>query len=115
MKLLDSYSDSDEADRVCGLLEEKGIPVFRERAGSVRGRMEDAVFVCLDQQFEDARTILQFPSHTPAEPVDAEQFHRDVEADGMKSTFDYLFVPGLVIIAGIVILFAAIYFLGKII
>ncbi len=112
MKLLDTYSDSDEADRVCSLLEEKGIPVFRQNVGGYRRSPGFPVFVCLDPQMEDARTILKFPSHTPAEPMDAKQFHCEVEADSMKLTFNYLFVPCLVIVVVIAILLTAIYFLA---
>jgi hypothetical protein len=111
MKLLETYGDAQEARRVCELLEEKGIPIFVEGVG-VRGVPQAAVFVCIDSQFKDALTILQFPSHEPAQPIDAMQFHRDIDADGMKSTFDYLLVPGLVVIALCMLLFIVVYFIN---
>jgi len=108
MKLLGIFSSSAEADRVCGMLEEKGIPVFRERP-EPRSGLQDSVFVCLDAQFDDAQEILRDPSHEPAQPIDIAQFRKDVESDGMKSTFDFLFVPSLIIIAVGVLLIAVMY------
>jgi hypothetical protein len=111
MKLLGIYIDSAEADRVCGLLEEKGILVFRERP-EPRSGLQDAVFVCLDSQLDDAQAVLRDPSYEPAQPIDVAQYRQDLVSDGMKSVFNYLFVPSLIIIAVCVLLVAAMNFIN---
>jgi len=115
MKRLCNASTFEEAHRIQSLLENKGIPIDCRGGSAVRNvRMPyfASLYVCLDSQFEDARAILRDPSHEPAEAIDVPQYRRNIETDGMKSVFDFLFVPGLVIIGVCVILIAVIYFIN---
>jgi hypothetical protein len=115
MKRLCNVGTFEEAHRIQSLLESKGIPIDWRGGAAVRNiRMPyfAALYVCVDSQLEDARAILRDPSHEPAEAIDVAQYRRDIETDGMKSVFDFLFVPGLVIIAVCVILIAVIYYIN---
>jgi hypothetical protein len=108
MKLLRICYDPQEAHRIRELLEGKGIPVYIRSEGA-RAANEWLVFVCLEPQFDDAQTILQFPSHSPAEPVDVGQFKKDIEAAGIDPVFNYLFKPLLASIATCVLPIFIIY------
>ena len=115
MKRLCIVSTFEEAQRIQSLLEGKGIPIDWRGGSTVRNDRQPysaPLYVCLDSQFEDAQTILRDPSHEPAQPVDVEQYRRAIESDGMKSVFDYLFIPSLIIIAVCVVLIAVIYFIN---
>ena len=122
MKLLCSVDDPFEADRICSLLEEKGIPIYRKASGAGLGvigylpntqRYRKTLFVCIDSQFDDALNILKFPSHDPAEPVDSQQFHEDIEAAGYGPVLHLILLPAL----GIGLLCAAViwavYYFGR--
>jgi hypothetical protein len=118
MKLLWSIDDPFEADRICSLLEEKGIPIYRKASGAGLGvigylpntqRYRKTLFVCIDSQLDDALTILRFPSHNPAEPVDSQQFHEDIEAAGYGPVLDVILGPALLIGLGCLVLIFVVY------
>ena len=112
MKRLCNVGTFEEAHRIQSLMESKGIQIDWRGGAAVRNARIPyfaALYVCLDSQFEDACAILRDPSHQPAEAIDVARYRRDLESDGMKSVFNFLFVPGLVIIAVCVILIAVIY------
>jgi hypothetical protein len=108
--------DGGEATRLCGLLEEKGIPIYRGRKsfGSGSGWIMAGypLFVCLDSQFKDAQTILKFPSHVPAEPVDAKKFHEDIEAAGYGPVLHLILLPALGIGLLCLLVIWAVYYFG---
>ena len=102
MRKLLVVDDSDEADRICALLEDKGIPVSRVWSTAWSGMSSprpyyQTLYVCLDSQFADAKTILKCPSHDPSEPVNVREYHEYVQAAGDGSVLAYILKPALII------------------
>ena len=64
MKIIAEVFSHDELSRITELLHSKGIPTTSTHIG-VRGDYKTVLFVCLEQQYEDALTVMNFPNHTP--------------------------------------------------
>ena len=71
------------------------------------------LFVCLDSQFKDAKTILKFPSHTPAEAVDVRKFHEDIEEAGYGPVLHLILLPVLGIGLLCLLVIWAVYYFGR--
>ena len=115
MKLLCVRFDDDVATRLCSLLEEKGIPIYRGSPFNGRGSRLGGypLFVCLDSQFKDAKTILKLPAHTPSEPVDVRKFHEDIEEAGYGSVLHLILLPALGIGLLCMAVIWAVYYFGR--
>ncbi|BCT91001.1 hypothetical protein LYSHEL_00250 [Lysobacter helvus] len=77
MRLLTYVQDRTLANEITLRLYHKGIPTFVRGAG-IRNVFNDAIFVCINAQYDDARALLDNPDHDVAEPVDVDAFERDV-------------------------------------
>lgn len=80
MRLLGYWHDPQECFRIRKLLEDSGIPVYREISGFNTNRA--ALFVCINSQFSDAVALLSNPHHVVAQPVDAAQFRLASQTEG---------------------------------
>jgi hypothetical protein len=99
MRLLTYVHDADLASEIILRLHHKGIPTLVKGTG-VRGLFREAIFVCLNVQFDDARALLDNPDHEVAEPVDVDAFKRDVaRLDGGLLTWGFV---ALVVVFGFV-------------
>src|SRR5688572_1891089 len=65
MRLLARVHDESRLSEITSLMRAKGIPVFVRSAGPPRGLPKWIVFVCLNEQANDARQLLQNPEHEP--------------------------------------------------
>ena len=76
MQLLTYASGAADATRILSLMHERGIPTWTEstRLPGTQNPMELAVFVCIDDQFDDARALLVDPDHVVRDPVDVAEF-----------------------------------------
>ena len=76
MQLLTYASGAADATRILSLMHERGIPTWTEstRLPGTQNPMEQAVFVCIDDQFDDARALLADPDHVVRDPVDVAEF-----------------------------------------
>jgi hypothetical protein len=83
MKALEYISDPVECARVRDLLASHGIPTYRDRG--MRFKDHGLLFVCINQQFEDALAVLKDPNHVVAEPVDVEEFDRAAQTQGLDT------------------------------
>src|SRR5712664_2072688 len=78
MRLLVESRDSGELDRLKAKLDKKGIPVFISAEHSF-GKGIQAVpglWVCLNEQFNDAEAVLNNENHEVEAPVNVEEFYR---------------------------------------
>jgi hypothetical protein len=84
MRLLFESRDSAELAGAKTLLESSGIPVFISGTESFRLRpllvlYRKGLWICLDEQLQDAMVLLKNPNHRVAKPVDVEAFHQSLE------------------------------------
>ena len=84
MEYLCRLHDYGEYTRVRALLRAKGIPTYVTDAEGRGLGAQWALFVCLDEQLDDALRLLREPAHVPRVSVDAEAFEKalDVPVDG---------------------------------
>jgi hypothetical protein len=101
MKALGYIHDPNECARVRDLLAAHGIPTYREAIG--RNPYRGVLFVCINQQFEDAVAVLKNPNHVVAEPVDVEEFNRAAQTQGLGA----ILWSGLAILAVLVLVVGA--------
>ena len=82
VKSLGYFEDSDERERIRDLLASRGIPTYWAKTyRSVRGML----FVCINEQFDDALAVLKNPNHEVAQPVDVAEFERRAKTEGLSS------------------------------
>ena len=74
MRFLGRISDSGERQRIRSLLESNGIPVFEQLWRWAP--LGTAMFVCINEQYDDAIALLANENHEVRDPVDIEQFER---------------------------------------
>jgi len=84
MQLLFESESSEKINSTKELLESRGIPVFISGTESFRMRpllvlYRKGVWVCLDEQFDDAVMLLKNPDHEVSNPVDVDAFHSSLE------------------------------------
>lgn len=84
MRWLQERPADDELARIRSLLEENGIPLYE--AHSPRGANQ-GIYVCLDEQYDDAVALLRNPSHKVTAPIDVEDFYRKLAEAERKSPF----------------------------
>jgi hypothetical protein len=96
MKLLFESIDRMDIDEAKLLLESRGIPVFVGNEDSARNwglvylARRYALWVPLDQQFEDAKALLKNKNHEVSVSIDVEDYYRQVDslrAKNVKSVF----------------------------
>jgi hypothetical protein len=81
MRRIGTFESDEAAWNAISLLEAAGIPVFLQEGRDTRmGRTDPQLSVYLDSQFEDALMVLSDPNHVVRDPVDVEQFKKEVEA-----------------------------------
>ena len=97
MQLLTRVYHLEEVQRIISLLQTNGIPAFGQTA-SFRLPIPHRIWVCVDSQVEDARSLLRDPNHIVCEPLDVAQYDLQFEAfDHSKLLRDTLRV--LVVVA----------------
>jgi len=80
MKSLGSFGNSAECAEIRDLLASRGIPTYLAMGyRASRG----ALFVCINEQFEDALAVLKNPEHEVAQPVDVAEFEREARTGGL--------------------------------
>lgn len=79
MKSLWFLGNSTECEQIQNLLASRGIPTYRSLSRSSPG----VLFVCINEQFEDALAVLKNPEHEVAQPVDVEEFQRKTQTEGL--------------------------------
>ena len=105
MKALTEVFDPGELRRITELLHSKGIPTISEGMGTWRGKYRRLVMVCLDDQFDDAVTILKFPSHTPKLQVSVDAFFRRSSGRNMETISSWLAWAVVLLVAAFIVLF----------
>jgi len=79
MEFICRFHHVEELSRVRALLRSKGIPTFSPAVESHRMGAQWALFVCINEQADDARRIIRDPSHEPSLAVNAEEFEAALE------------------------------------
>ena len=102
MEFICRFHDSDELHRVRSLLRSKGIPTFAPQVEGRRLGHQWALFVCLNEQAEDARRIIRDPGHKPALSVDAAAVERDLEPPDQGHIVKWATIAAVVVLVGFV-------------
>jgi hypothetical protein len=99
MEFICRFHHSEELTRVRALLRSKGIPTFSPAVEPRRMGAQWALFVCLNEQAEDARRIIRDPSYVPSLAVNAEEFEATLETPDQGSLTKWVTITGLVVLA----------------
>jgi len=87
MRFLGRINEFAERQRIRDLLESRGIPVFEQQGRwTPAGR---ALFVCINEQYDDAVALLANADHEVRDPVDIEQFEKAERTTGLQQTLNY--------------------------
>jgi len=117
MKLLFESVERSEIDSARLLLESRGIPVFIGNEDSARNfglvypARNYALWICIDEQYEDALALLDDINHEVKRPVDIEEYNKSFEQLRSRNTqklFNGMMLAMLILIAAIF----ALVFLG---
>lgn len=84
MKFIARFHDEETHLKTRSLLRSKGIPTHSK---TIEGRSmgwQAVLFVCLEEQTDDALKLMRDPAHEPANPVDAEAFEKALENQDMR-------------------------------
>ena len=92
MRRLFSTIDRTEALNAKFALEANGVPIYigGEHSGPAPGFVNAdsyTVWVCLDDQFEDAYKFIEDESHEISRPIDVAEFYRSAEESKQKDSF----------------------------
>lgn len=110
MRLLAYVASRSEQARLVGLLQSRGIPVLGDEMPGIRYSMQTALFVCIDEQYDDALALLTNPEHTVSAPVDVDAFWK-ASARTQPELLRWSLVT-LAVLVGVCILVVAIRFLA---
>jgi hypothetical protein len=100
MEFICRFHDGTELARIRDLLRSKGIPTFEKSVESRRLGAQWALFVCLNDQAEDARRIIRDPTHEPSLSVDAEEFERALESPDQSLLIKWSTIMAVAVIVG---------------
>jgi len=108
MKSLGSFGNSAECAEIRDLLASRGIPTFL--ATGYRAR-RGTLFVCINEQFDDALAVLKNPEHEVAQPVDVAEFEQAARTQGLGTILasGVAFLMFLLAIVGVLL---AVHFYG---
>jgi hypothetical protein len=107
MRFLANLDPQSETHRVRELLRRKGIPTITAPGGGFPLRpRQDALFVCLDEHYDDALRLLSDNAHEVANPVDVEQYELSAARQGHGSLLKLtLAVAGVVILVFAIVVY----------
>src|SRR5690349_12600812 len=103
MRFLGNYNDPAERAKVSALLEAHGIPTYKQ-GGLTFGEEPRALFVCFDDQYEDAIALLSNENHRVRRRIDMKLFSKAKRIDGLSLELKC----ALLILAGVALLFACV-------
>ena len=112
MKLLFESIERSEIDSARILLESRGIPIFVGNEDSARNfglvypARKYALWVCIDEQYEDALALLDNNDHEIRMPVDIQEYHKSFEQLRSQNTQKLFNGLMLVLVAVITLIFA---------
>ncbi len=84
MKFIARFHDEATHSSMRALLRSKGIPTHSKTIETRGMGWQAVLFVCLEEQTDDALKIMRDPTHKPASPVDAEAFEKALENQDMR-------------------------------
>lgn len=84
MKSLGEFHSSTECSQIRGLLNSRGIPTYWNPG---YGGASAPLFVCIDEQYDDAVALLKDPEHAVAHPVNIEEFKQAEQNQGIGPMF----------------------------
>lgn len=102
MEYLCRLHDFGEYTRVRALLRRKGIPVHSVLVEGPRLGVQWALFVCLDEQLDDALRLLRDPEHVPRVSVDAAAFEKALDVPVDDRLAEWATVVAVVTVIGFV-------------
>ena len=106
MRWLQEEPAPEELDRITELLERNGVPIYVS-ARLPRGG-PSGLFVCLDEQYDDAVALLRNPHHKVTNPVDVADYYERMDEAVRQSplsmpTMISIIVAMVIIVAIIVV------------
>ena len=113
MEFLVAAYTEEVAAEIKDLLDSKGIPTYAvaERMGRVSGHVRcTRVFVCLNNQLQDARAVLKDPEHVVTDPVDAQEYYTWADAQPLSGRL--VWGTALLVIGALIFVAVALYFSG---
>lgn len=109
MEYLCRLHDFGEYTGVRALLRSKGIPVH----STPQTDAQWALFVCLDEQLDDALRLLRDPEHVPRVSVDAEAFEKALDVPVDDRLAGWATVVAVVTVIGFVGVVCLVWWLGR--
>lgn len=100
MEFICRFHDADELHRVRELLRTKGIPTFSPSVEHRGLGSQWALFVCLNEQAEDARRLIRDPNHEPGLAVDAAEFEDALESPDQSTLTNWATIIAVAVLAG---------------
>jgi len=106
VKLLTEVVDREYLAKVRALLEDNGIPIYVKATGPGVGSQYlpgympmKGVWVCLDEQFFDAATLLKDPTHIVSQRVDVAEFYKEAqEPPPSSSSWRYTLILAAIVL-----------------
>ena len=86
MRFLGHVHEKGARHEAVSLLRSKGIPTYEKFSGvpSIWPPYRIAIYVCLDEHYEDALELLRNPNHRVANPVNVAEFDEYVRSQPMS-------------------------------
>jgi len=107
MKSLGVFGRTTEVEQIRELLTSRGIPTYQ--LGGFKAGARGPLFVCINEQYEDALAVLKNPEHVVANPVDVAQFWHTAQTQGLGTVLKGS-IAMLMFLLAIVGLLVAIHF-----
>ena len=101
MRVLGYFQTGEELLRVTELLESRGIPVWK--SSRFYRSFNWCLFVCINDQLEDAVALLKNENHEVRQPVDVSAFKREAQISGSPEILE----GALIVLLGLVLLASA--------
>ena len=100
MRLLEYAQSKERAGEIIGRLRDRGIPTYSKVGGSPWiSPYQLAIFVCIDEQFDDAVAVLANREHVVSNPVDVAEFERQSRTTGLSFLAKWSTITLLLVLA----------------
>ena len=109
MEFIGRFHDVGKLAELRHLLRSKGIPTLQTQVEGSRMGKQWVLFVCINEQADDARRILHDSGHMPVVSVDAARFERALDNPDLRLITKWV----TIVLGAVIAVFAALVYLGS--